>query len=42
MLASADELRLKNGTSFHVVPTSKHAIVGWTGFAAFLMDESNF
>lgn len=41
-LASADVLELKNDTSFHVVPASKHAINGWSGFAAFLLDESAF
>jgi len=41
-LAAADHLILKNGTSYHVVPASKNAINGWTGFAAFLLDESAF
>ena len=39
---SPQELRLKNGTSFHVVPASKNAINGWTAFSAFLLDESAF
>lgn len=38
---SAETLRLKNGTSFHVIPASKHAVNGLTGFAAFLLDEAN-
>ena len=41
-VTAADEIRLKNGTSFHVVPASKHAINGWSGFGAFLLDESAF
>ena len=41
-LSSTDRFELKNGTSFHVVPASKNAINGWSGFAAFLLDESGF
>lgn len=41
-LSAADTLKLKNGTSFHVVPASKHAINGWSKFGAFLLDESAF
>ena len=41
-VASSDTLKLKNGTSFHVIPASKNAINGWSSFSAFLLDESAF
>ena len=39
---SSDTLTLKNGTSYHVVPSSPTALNGWTSFSCFMIDESAF